>query len=204
MMRVIGLTGGIASGKSTISKMIKEIGIPIIDADEISREIVSKDSLVLKRIAKEFGEDVLNEDGTLNRKKLSNIVFRESTLLKKLNLITHPAIKNKIKEKIEEYKKSGIKCCVIDAALLIEAGFLDITDLCLLVYVDKDVQLKRLMDRDNITYEAALRIIESQMNLDEKKKYADYLIDNNKEIEFTRQQLNNIIKEIACLEESDG
>lgn len=203
-MRVIGLTGGIASGKSTISKMIKEIGIPIIDADEISREIVSKDSLVLKRIAKEFGEDVLNEDGTLNRKKLSNIVFRESTLLKKLNLITHPAIKNKIKEKIEEYKKSGIKCCVIDAALLIEAGFLDITDLCLLVYVDKDVQLKRLMDRDNITYEAALRIIESQMNLDEKKKYADYLIDNNKEIEFTRQQLNNIIKEIACLEESDG
>lgn len=203
-MRVIGLTGGIASGKSTISKMIKEIGIPIIDADEISREIVSKDSLVLKRIVKEFGYDVLNEDGTLNRKKLSNIVFRDLALLKKLNLITHPAIKNKIKEKTEEYKKLGIKCCVIDAALLIEAGFLDIIDLCLLVYVDKNVQLKRLMDRDNITYEAALRIIKSQMDLDEKKKYADYLIDNNKEIEFTRFQLNNIIKEIECLEESDG
>lgn len=202
-MKVIGLTGGIASGKSTISKMVIEMGIPVIDGDKISREIVVKNSIVLKKIVKEFGEDVLNKDGTLNRKELSNIVFRDSALLKKLNLITHPAIKSIIKEKIEEYKKLEAKYCIIDAALLIESGFVDITNFIMLVYIDRSTQIKRLMDRDNISYEAAVRVIESQMNFNEKKKYADYIIDNNKDIEYTRLQLSNIIKEISCLEESD-
>lgn len=200
-MKTIGLTGGIASGKSTVSKMIIEMGIPVIDGDKISREIVDIGSPILKKIVEEFGENVLNEDGTLNRKELSNIVFKDSYLLEKLNSIIHPAIKKKIFDKIEEYKKLGMKFCVVDAALLIETGFIKMVDCLILVDTDKETQIKRLMDRDKIDHEAALRIISSQMDLNEKKKYADYLIDNNEDIEYTRHQLINII---SCLEESNG
>lgn len=203
-MVVIGLTGGIASGKSTISNMLMDMKIPVIDADVIARDVVKPETDTLKRLVKKFGEDILNIDGTLNRKKLSNIVFNDRESLKQLNLIIHPAIKNAIMNKLNEYKKSKEKYCVVDAALLIEANFIDIVDCVILVYVNRKTQVERLMNRDKISMEEAERKIDSQMSLDEKMKYADYLVDNNHDVENTRLQLKSIIKEIFNLEERDG
>ncbi len=203
-MVVIGLTGGIASGKSTISNMLMDMEIPVIDADVIARDVVKPETDTLKRLVQKFGEDILNIDGTLNRKELSNIVFNDRESLKQLNLIIHPAIKNAIMNKLNEYKKSKEKYCVVDAALLIEANFIDIVDCVILVYVNRKTQVERLMNRDKISMEEAERKIDSQMSLDEKMKYADYLVDNNNDVENTRLQLKSIIKEIFNLEERDG
>lgn len=195
-MIVIGLTGGIASGKSTVSRIIKDRGIPVIDGDIVSREVTLPGSPVLSKIVSTFGGGVLNNDGTLNRKELSNIVFNDNGKLEKLNSIIHPEIKSSIKDKIENLGSKGERFCVIDAALLIECKYFDLVDFTILVYVDKDVQIKRLMQRDGVTYEKAIRIIDSQMSLDEKKKYADYLVDNNQDIEFTKLQIGKIIEKI--------
>lgn len=203
-MVVIGLTGGIASGKSTISNMLMDMKIPVIDADVIARDVVKPATDTLKRLVQKFGEDILNIDGTLNRKKLSNVVFNDRESLKQLNLIIHPAIKNAIMNKLNEYRKSKEKYCVVDAALLIEANFIDIVDCVILVYVNRKTQVERLMNRDKISMEEAERKIDSQMSLDEKMKYADYLVDNNHDVENTRLQLKSIIKEIFNLEERDG
>lgn len=203
-MVVIGLTGGIASGKSTISNMLMDMKIPVIDADVIARDVVKPETDTLKRLVQKFGEDILNIDGALNRKELSNIVFNDRESLKQLNLIIHPAIKNAIMNKLNEYKKSKEKYCVVDAALLIEANFIDIVDCVILVYVNRKTQVERLMNRDKISMEEAERKIDSQMSLDEKMKYADYLVDNNHDVENTRLQLKSIIKEIFNLEERDG
>lgn len=203
-MVVIGLTGGIASGKSTISNILMDMKIPVIDADVIARDVVKPETDTLKRLVQKFGEDILNIDGTLNRKKLSNVVFNDRESLKQLNLIIHPAIKNAIMNKLNEYRKSKEKYCVVDAALLIEANFIDIVDCVILVYVNRKTQVERLMNRDKISMEEAERKIDSQMSLDEKMEYADYLVDNNNDVENTRLQLKSIIKEIFNLEERDG
>lgn len=203
-MVVIGLTGGIASGKSTISNMLMDMKIPVIDADVIARDVVKPETDTLKRLVQKFGEDILNIDGTLNRKKLSNVVFNDRESLKQLNLIIHPAIKNAITNKLYKYRKSKEKYCIVDAALLIEANFIDIVDCVILVYVNRKTQVERLMNRDKISMEEAERKIDSQMGLDEKMKYADYLVDNNHDMENTRLQLKSIIKEIFNLEERDG
>lgn len=200
-MIVIGITGGIASGKSTISNMLKKAGIPVIDADEISRDVVKKGSAALEEISKEFGERILNSDGTLNRRALGSIVFSDSRKLEKLNSITHPRIKCLIKEKIIQYKNEGKKLCAVDAPLLIETGFYELVDIVILVYVDRKLQLKRLINRDNITYQQAQKRIESQMSFEEKMKYADYIIDNSRDIEYTKQQINTILNKIILLED---
>lgn len=195
-MRVIGLTGGIASGKSTILKMFQEKNIPIIDADVVAREVVKKESPVLKCIAKEFGEIVLNDDGTLNRRKLGEIVFENKENLKKLNSITHPAIIRNIREKLTELTNEGNDYCVIDAALLIESGLVELTDKVILVYANREIQLSRLLERDKLSLLEAKNRIESQSSFEEKKKYADHIIDNSGEIEYTKTQFNKILQEI--------
>ncbi|MCX7883856.1 MAG: dephospho-CoA kinase [Caloramator sp.] len=195
-MKIIGLTGGIASGKSFVSDILKEEGIPIIDADIISHQIVYKGSEALKEIEREFGKEVLNTDGTLNRKSLGNIVFSEKDKLEKLNRIMHPKIIDEIKKRVEEIKEQGFNLCVIDAPLLIETGLYRIVDIVLLVYVNIDVQIKRLIKRDNISLNEAYKRISSQMSFEEKKKYSDYIIDNNGSREHTKNQVYNILKEI--------
>lgn len=202
-MVVIGLTGGIASGKSTISRMLMAMKIPVIDADLTAREVVKPETDTLKGLVKQFGDDILHTDGTLNRKKLADIVFKNEESLNKLNSIIHPAIKDAIINKLNEYKVSGAKYCVVDAALLVEASFIDMVDYVILVYINRRTQIERLMNRDNISMEEAERKIASQMCLEEKKKYANYLIDNNHAVEYTRLQLNSIVKEIFNLEERD-
>lgn len=200
-MITIGLTGGIASGKSTVSNILKNRGIPIIDADKIAREIVVPGSPILNRIAFEFGFDVLLENGELNRKKLADIVFNDDTKLKKLNEIMHPEIFRIIQKEIELQKINGEKISAVDAALLIEAGLYKLVDYVVLIYVDINTQIERLMKRDKKTKEDALKIIKAQMSIEEKIKYADFIIDNSKDLEYTVIQINKIISSIETSED---
>lgn len=203
-MIVIGLTGGIASGKSTVSNILKVHGITIIDADKISREIVSPNSPALIEITKEFGSDILNESGVLNRKKLGAIVFNDNAKLSSLNNITHPYIREKIVQKILYFTNKGETMCVLDAAILIEGKFTDLVDYIILVYVNEVEQIERIINRDKISYGDAISRITAQMSFEEKKQFADYIIDNTGSVENTSIIANKIIKEIILLEETNA
>lgn len=181
-MKKIGLTGSIGSGKSSVSNIFMKNNIKIIDADKISREILGIGN-TLKEIVDYFGSEVLDDYGSLDRKKLGNIVFSDARKLDKLNSITHPKIKEKIKEKIDFYESIGEKIVILDIPLLIEAHMENMADLVLLVICSEDIQINRIMNRDNISRSEAIKRIKSQMNVDEKKKYADYIIDNSSTIE---------------------
>ncbi len=177
-MLVLGLTGNIGCGKSSLSKIFEEKGIAIIDADIISRKIL-EDRETLNEVYKEFGEDIKNNNGELNRKKLASIVFNDDNQLKKLNNITHPRIKNNIYSKIQSYKNDKNTLVVVDAALLIEAEYLDIINKLLVVTCKKDVQIERIVKRDSCSEDEAMSRISAQMEQNEKVKYADYTIDNS-------------------------
>ncbi len=193
-MKIIGITGGIASGKSTVSNIIKGSGYKIIDADIISREIVEKGKPALQEIVDSFGKEILNEDGSLNRKYLGSIVFSAPSKLKKLNEITHKRIVETIHKEVTYHKKVGKeKILFLDAALLIELNIQNIVDEVWLVSVDKNVQIQRLMDRNNISRKEAINRIDSQMSLEEKKKYADVIIDNSKDLEHLKSQINRLV-----------
>lgn len=200
-MKIIGLSGGIASGKSTVSSILRDKGIPVIDGDVIARNIVEKGSNVLNKLVEIFGKEILFEDGTLNRRKLGAIVFNDKENLEKLNNITHPAIKKEILKNIDFYDNAGKKYCVVDGALLMEGIFKDIANILILVYVNSDTQVKRLIDRNNIDYAEALSKISSQMPFEEKMKYANYIIDNSYDLEYTKNQVNKIMSEILNLED---
>jgi len=195
MTKVIGLTGGIASGKSTVSKLLKEMGAIIIDADLIARDIVGKGSEALKEIVDRFGEKVLKEDGSLDRKALANIVFNDTEKLRILNEITHPRIIGKIKDLINFFSQRGEKIVIIDAALLIESNLHKIVDEVWLVYLDKNLQIERLMARDNISFLDALKRIESQMPIEEKLPYADKVIDNSRSLEELKEKVEELYRE---------
>lgn len=192
-MKIIGLTGGIASGKSTVSNYLITKGISVIDADKISRQIYEVGSKAYVSVVQEFGRDVLNEDKTINRKKLANIVFTNKEKLKVLNEITHPIILNEIKRQINELRTLGYYLCVIDAALLIESGWYKLADLKWLIYVDKETQIKRLIERDKISKEEAMKRIQAQMPFEEKVKYVDFIINNNLSLRYTYEQIDILL-----------
>ena len=191
-MTVIGLTGGIASGKTIVSNYLAELGAEIIDADIIARKIVTPGSPALKEIAAAFGTDVLNADGTLNRKKLGTKVFNDPQALKTLNKITHPKINALVQQRIKSYKESkkahNIPLILV-APLLIEAGMQKLVDKVWVVHIDKDTQIKRVMARDKLTPNQALKRINSQLSEQERLKYADAVIDNTGTLENTKKQV---------------
>jgi dephospho-CoA kinase len=190
-MLVVGLTGNIGCGKSSLSELLMSKNIDVIDADIISREIMY-DKELLETIFYEFGTEIKNNDGTLNRKKLGNIVFNDDDMLMKLNSITHPAIKRKINDRIIDISNQGKNIVVIDAALLIEGKFLDLVDKLVVITCNEEVQLNRVVNRDNITKEEALKRINSQMKQDEKIKYADYIIDNSKDMNNLKDEFDKL------------
>ena len=197
-MKVIGLTGGIASGKTTITNYLQSKGIPVIDGDRVSREVVMPGSEGLLKIKEVFGEKFISPDGSLDRKKLGNLVFGNPEMLKKLNQTIHPIIRKDFVKKINNYKKNpDIRLVVLDAALLIESEMTDLTDSLWLVYADKDVQVQRVMARDGISEENALAVINSQMSLSEKKKYADEVIDNNSTVEKVYRKVDRLLKKYS-------
>jgi len=174
---IIGLTGGIASGKSTVTDYLSKLNIPIIDADLIARQVVAPESKGLKLLIEAFGSGIIINGG-LNRKKLREIVFNDKSSLSQLNAITHPLIREKIVNAIDYYRKSN-KLAVLDAALLLENGLEVLVDEVWVVSLELNTQVQRLMLRDQIDSEAAKKIIERQMPLSEKVKKADLVLDNN-------------------------
>ncbi|MEG0478400.1 dephospho-CoA kinase [Peptostreptococcus sp.] len=186
-MLKIGLTGNIACGKSSVSRELEKRGIHIIDADLISREIYKNDDVMME-MREFFSEAIV--DGEINRKKLGQLVFSNEDKLKRLNQITHKKIKCIIEDRLSEYEERN-EVAVVDAALLYEAGFEDIVDKVIVVYCNGEEQLKRIMLRDNISEDEAMKRINSQMSQEKKMKLADYIIDNS----YTREDLkDNVIK----------
>ena len=192
-MMVIGLTGGIASGKSTASKILKELGAVIIDADKIAVEIVKNHTPAFRDIREYFGEEVVLESGEIDRKKLGDIVFNDSEALKILNNFTHPRIIEEIQKKINWYKHYTLKdVIIVDAALLIETNLKDIVDEIWLITIDEKLQRERLIKRNNLTIEEANKRILAQMPLTEKLVYANKLINNSGDI----RNLEKLMKEL--------
>ncbi|AQS58939.1 dephospho-CoA kinase [Desulforamulus ferrireducens] len=194
---IIGLTGVIASGKSSVAKYLKQLGATVIDADQVARQVVSPGTPALKEIVATFGPGVLHRDGTLNRKALANLVFANAAARKQLEKITHPHIETAINKLMKEFKEDHPGAVlVLEIPLLIEVGWQHKVDQVWLVTVDEEVQLKRLMERDKLTLPQALQRIASQMPLGEKKKYADVIIDNSGTPENTRLQVETFWQQI--------
>ncbi|SFS44815.1 dephospho-CoA kinase [Paenibacillus sp. 453mf] len=186
----IGLTGGIATGKSSVSRYLVSLGAILIDADQIAREVMLPGHPVLAAVIERFGQAVLNEDGTLHRKKLGEIVFGNSAELKALNDITHPAIRQEMRERMRMFEQEQPdKLVVSDIPLLYESGLSEQFEQVMVVYVPAEVQLKRLMERDGISKEDALSRLNAQMDIEEKKRRADIVIDNSGSMEETKAQI---------------
>ncbi|UTV31752.1 dephospho-CoA kinase [Bacillus altitudinis] len=195
MTLVIGLTGGIASGKSTVSQMIKEKGIRVVDADVIAKEAVSKGSAALHQIVQTFGEEVLLPNGELNRQQLGAIIFSDEEKRKKLNAIVHPEVRKEMLEQRDEGVSNQETFVVLDIPLLFESKLEGLVDRIIVVYTTPDLQLSRLMNRNDLSEEEALKRIHSQQPLEEKCQKADRVIENTKDLAFIRKQLENILNE---------
>ena len=194
-MIIIGLTGNIASGKSAVAALLKEWGACVIDMDEVAKEIQSHNVTVLDEIKKTFGESVV-KDNKLMRKKLGEIVFSDKNELKKLNKIMIPVMTEKLKKIINEKEKQGVKILVIDAAILFEAKWEKFAQEVWAVYIPKELQIKRLIKREQIGRDEALKRIESQMDIKEKIKKANTVIDNSKSFAYTKEQVWRLWKKI--------
>lgn len=196
-MLVIGLTGGIASGKSTVAGILADLGARIIDTDKIAREIVKPGEPAWEQIKLTFGPQYLKFDGSIDRRALGNLIFSDATAREKLNAITHPLIKKEIADRIVVYRKqepSGV--IVIEAPLLLEAGMQPMVDEIWVVTAPEEMRLKRLMARDNLSREEALQRLKSQLPEEERLKYATRVIDTSKDIATTTAIVKAIWQEL--------
>lgn len=191
---IIGLTGSIASGKSTVAKMLKDYGLPIVDADVVARLVVEPGTPTLQKIVEVFGEDALLEDGAMNRQKIGSIIFHDEEKRKELNSIIHPAIRQEMLRQRDEYIENGEKTVIMDIPLLFESKLQHFVEKILVVYVSEETQLERLILRNQLTEEDAKARIASQLPFSEKIHGADAVINNNGTIEETAQQLEAILR----------
>ncbi|EAC4172677.1 dephospho-CoA kinase [Listeria monocytogenes] len=194
MGKTIGLTGSVATGKSTVSNLIQQAGIPLVDADIAARKVVEPGTEGLKEIVAYFGEEILLADGTLDRAKLGEIIFKDKEKREKLNEITHPRVKDYMLEARERFFRAGEELVFFDIPLLFESHLESLVDQIVVVWTTPETELKRLMERNNLTKEDALRRIESQMGIDEKARKADFVIDNNESLEKTQKQVYTFIE----------
>jgi dephospho-CoA kinase len=190
-MRIIGLTGGIASGKSSVARLLEKLGASVVDADQLARDAVLPGTPAHLAIVASFGKEILQVDGSIDRERLGKIVFSDSGARKRLESIVHPAIKNLAEERLADLRNAGDGVAVYMAPLLVEVGALDRVDEVWVVYLDSARQLERLMHRDHLSQEDALRRIASQMPMDEKKKYGKVVIDNSGPWEETEHQVRS-------------
>jgi dephospho-CoA kinase len=190
---LLGVTGGIASGKSTVARMLEEMGAPLIDFDVLSRIVVEPGKPAWKEIVTYFGEQILREDRTLNRKALSDIVFRDRGKRRKLESFTHPRIHEEFFRRVKQMIKEDPAAIIqVVVPLLIEANLGSLFDKLLLVYIPEEMQIRRLMEREPISRETAIQVLKSQLPIDEKRKYADYIVDNSGSLEETRRQVEEV------------
>lgn len=188
----IGLTGGIACGKSTVASMLVRRGANLVDADRIARDVVLPGSPVLDQVAERFGQDVLFEDRSLNRKKLGEIIFNDETARQDLEGILHPPIRASMRDQMARFEQlQPDKLVVVEVPLLYESNLSHMFDEVMLVYIPADLQLERLMLRDALTLEQAEKRLQSQMPIESKKKLADIVIDNSGTLEELEKQLDD-------------
>ena len=195
-MRVLGLTGGIGSGKSMVAQMFAQLGAVVVDADQLAREIVEPGQPALQEIAATFGPDVLLPDGRLDRPKLAGIIFADPAERAKLDAITHPRIRARMDEEIEA-RRSGPGVLLVDIPLLYENDRINTVEKVIVVWVDPPTQLRRLSQRGGLSAEAARQRINAQMPLDAKRARADHVIDNTRGLEDTRRQVEAIYRRYA-------
>ncbi|XOQ12454.1 MAG: dephospho-CoA kinase [Shouchella clausii] len=193
----IGLTGGIASGKSLVATYLEKQGIPVVDADKLARQVVEPGEPALAQIVATFGQNVLQTDGTLDRKQLGAIIFGDEQKRKQLNQIVHPAVRQLMKKQAKLYEQRGYTRVVFDIPLLYESNLFHMVNQVWLVYVDEATQLRRLIERDGLTETEANQRIAAQMPLTAKKAQADVLIDNNGTKENTYRQVDNALAKTA-------
>jgi dephospho-CoA kinase len=199
---VLGLTGGIASGKSTVAQIFRELGAQVVSADELAREVVRPGSVTLQEIVGRFGPGVLDEAGNLDRRMMAERIFTSAGERAALNRITHPAIARLAARRFREIEREGARLIVYDAPLLFEAGAEGQVDAVLVVTVGPDQQLKRLMARNALSRSEAMARIASQMSQQEKAARADFLIDNSGSVEETRQQVKALMARLETGRES--
>ncbi len=188
-MLLIGLTGSIASGKSTVSRFLRELGAPVVDADAIVHELQAPGSPLLEQIAAAFGPEIIREDGSLDRAALGGIVFRDPERRKALEAIVHPAVRQRMWAEVERLRSEGRPAVVLDIPLLFESGWDRTVDQVWVVYVDRQTQVARLMARDGLSRGEAERRIAAQMDLEAKRERADVVIDNRGTEAATRDQV---------------
>jgi len=209
-MLIVGLTGGISSGKSTVLKIFRKFGSRTIAADEIAHQLTRPGTRVLKEIAKKLGKDVLNRNGTLNRRKLADIIFRNRQKRETLNAIMHPKIIAEIERKIRQFekqtKRSQLRASrkkknilVVDIPLLFEAKLEYLVHKIVLVYVPQKVQIERLRRDDNLTVRQARARLNAQIPIYKKRKYVDYIINGNLDFLSLQKQVESVWKELLCL-----
>ncbi|KAB2616229.1 hypothetical protein D8674_022817 [Pyrus ussuriensis x Pyrus communis] len=197
VMRIVGLTGGIASGKSTVSNLFKERGIPVVDADLVARDVLKKGTGGWKNVVSAFGEDILQPDGEVDRPKLGQIVFSNPEKRQLLNRLLAPYISSGIFWEILKLWMKGCKVIVLDVPLLFEAKIDKWTKPIVVVWVDPETQLRRLMLRDRTSQEDAGNRINAQMSLDIKRARADIVVDNTGSLEDLRVQFRNVLLEVT-------
>ena len=191
-MFVIGLIGGIGSGKSSVSAILHSLGVEIIDADKVGHEAYTPNSEGWKKVISVFGQDIVGPENEIDRKKLGGIVFSDSSEMEKLNKLMHPIIHNLVEEKIKLLSNQGVKVVVLEAAILIEANWQDLTDEIWLAKSNQEVVIERVQLRNNFTREEIIKRIQSQMSNDEREKHSDIVIDNNGTIEQLEEKVKTL------------
>lgn len=192
-MLKVGLTGGIGTGKSTVSKFLKDSGFPIIDADHISREVLDKYPEILKKVRSDFGEGFFDWRGDFRRKEFGNHIFRFPRLRARYEELIIPYIIREIDEEFNKFERMGKKVIILDAPTLIENNLHEAMDMVIIVWADHNTQLSRIRDRDRLSTSEALQRINAQISLEKKKEYANIVIDNSKDILNTEVQVRDLI-----------
>ncbi|MEK2533982.1 dephospho-CoA kinase [Tetragenococcus halophilus] len=193
MSFILGITGSIATGKSTVVNIFKQYGFPVVDADIIAREVVEPNTAGLKKIVETFGSSVLCSDGSLNRKQLGQMIFNDAKKRQALNALLAPFLQEAIIEQIKR-ASAAASLVIADIPLLYEAGYDKYMDQVAVVYIPEDLQVQRLMKRDRITKKEAQKKVASQLSIEEKKKRADIIFDNQESLSSIRQQIFSWLK----------
>jgi dephospho-CoA kinase len=195
-VKLVGLTGGIASGKSTVAKILERLGAAVINADDLSREVVEPGKVAWQEIIDAFGTRVLQPDRTLDRQKLRTVIFSDRDGRKKLEAIIHPRVRALAEERIREHTAAGYSIIVYEVPLLFEGKLHEWLRPVILVACDVDKQQSRLQERDHLTQTEAQKHIDAQMSLAEKRRLADYVIENDGNLEELEQQVQVVLKKI--------
>lgn len=196
-MKVYAITGGIASGKSTVTRFLREKGFVVIDADEVVRVLYQPGLKIYQAIVAAFGTGILEPSGEIDRRKLGALIFGSSAQRERLNAATHPIIQEEMERLLSDAEAQGATMVFVDSPLLIEMGHMERYDAIILVYVEPQIQLERLMLRNHLSREEALLRIESQMPLAQKKSWADFLLDNGGDLKSLEHQVEMLLAQLG-------